>query len=345
MAKAKGKAKKKKSQAPVIIFLILLATLAGAVYYFFGPNVHKDKFLYVRTGETYEELITNLRDSNLVSNVGSFDIIAKQWKLPEHLRPGKYLISRGISSFGLARKLKNGSQVPVKIVINKLRTKRDFIDLLSNNLEIDADKLADMLSQPSYMEEFGLDTNTVMCAVIPDTYEFYWNTSADKAFRKIQKNYNRFWTDERRKQAKGQGLTPTQATIIASIVDEETNLTSDKPNIASVYLNRLEKGMKLQADPTVKFAIGDFAIHRITGVMLQTKSPYNTYQNEGLPPGPICTPSASSVEAVLHAPKTNYIYFCAKADLSGASAFASTDAEHLKNAHLYQQALNARGIH
>ncbi len=345
MAKAKGKAKKKSSRAPIIILIIIFAALIAGLYYFFGPNSHKDRFLYVRTGETYQELLANLSDSGYISNTGSFDIIAKQWKLPEHIRPGKYLVQRGCSSFDLARKLRNGSQVPVKLVINKLRTRQDFIDLLSNNLEIEPGKLEEMLGQPEYMDEFGLDTNTVLCAVIPDTYEFYWNTTPDKAFRKIQKNYARFWTDERKAEAKNHGLTPTQATIIASIVDEETNKADDKPKIASVYLNRLEKGMKLQADPTVKFAIGDFAIKRVTGVMLKTQSPYNTYQNAGLPPGPICTPSASSVDAVLHAPKTTFIYFCAKADLSGASVFASTDDEHLKNARLYQQALNARGIH
>ncbi len=345
MAKARGKAKKTKSRAPLLILLVIIAAVLGSIYYFFGPNSRKERFLYVRTGETYDQLLTELRDSNYINNAGSFDIIARQWKLAQHIRPGKYLISRGISSFELVRKLRNGNQVPVKIVINKLRTKNDFIELLSNNLEVDADRLHDMLSQPDYMEEFGLDTSTVLCGVIPDTYEFYWSTSADKAFRKIFKNYSRFWSETRKRQAKDHGLTPTQATIIASIIDEETNKLDDKPNIASVYLNRLEKGMKLQADPTVKYAIGDFTIRRITGAMLKTQSPYNTYQNTGLPPGPICTPSASSVDAVLQAPKTNYIYFCAKADLSGASVFAATDAEHLKNAHAYQQALNARGIH
>ncbi len=345
MAKARGKAKKTKSRAPLVILLIIIAALLGSSYYFFGPNSRKNRFLYVRTGETYEQLLTDLRDSNYINNTGSFDIIAKQWKLAQHMRPGKYQISRGISSFELVRKLRNGSQVPVKLVINKLRTKEDFVDLLSSNLEVDADKVRDMLSQPAYMEEFGLDTSTAMCAVIPDTYEFYWSTSADKAIRKIFRNYSRFWTETRKRQAKDHGLTPVQVTIIASIIDEETNDLNDKPNIASVYLNRLDKGMKLQADPTVKYAIGDFTIKRITGAMLKTASPYNTYQNTGLPPGPICTPSASSVDAVLQAPKTNYIFFCAKADLSGASVFAATDDEHIKNAHAYQQALNARGIH
>jgi UPF0755 protein len=202
-----------------------------------------------------------------------------------------------------------------------------------------------MLHDPTYLAQFGLDTNTAMCAIVPDTYDFFWNSTADRAFRKIQKNYVRFWDETRRQEAKAQGLTPVKAMIVASIVDEETNMPGDKPKVASVYLNRLDKGMKLQADPTVRFALGDFTIKRVTGEMLQINSPYNTYINEGLPPGPICTPAPSSIDAVLTAPKTTYLYFCAKEDFTGYSNFASTYDEQVKNAKAYQQALDARGIH
>ena len=340
-----AKAKKKKSRLPFIILLSIAGLFFFVIFKVFGPNTGKQRFLYVKTGTAYAQLLQQLKDSNYVKDTWSFNLLAQQWKLPENIHAGKYLVKRGMSNFELVKKLRYGRQTPVRIVINKLRTEKDFIALMGENLEIDAGKLNDMLHQPAYMAEFGLDTNTVMCAVIPDTYEFYWNTTCDKAFRKIQKNYTRFWTDERKKQAKKHGLTPPQATIISSIIEEETNKSEDKPKIASVYLNRLDKGMKLQADPTVKFSIGDFSIKRVTGQMLQTQSRYNTYQNTGLPPGPICTPSPATIEAVLQAPKTNFIYFCAKADLSGASVFASTAEEHIKNAHAYQQALNARGIH
>jgi UPF0755 protein len=184
-----------------------------------------------------------------------------------------------------------------------------------------------------------------MCLIIPDTYEFYWNTSAYNILQKIGKNYFTFWTDERKQLAKAKGLPVTKVATIASIVEEETNINEDKGNIASVYINRLQKGIPLQADPTVKFAIGDFTIRRVTGEHLMFNSPYNTYMYASLPPGPICTPSKKTVDAVLHAPDTKYLFFCAKEDFSGYSVFAATLAEHQKNAKAYQKALDAKGIH
>ena len=340
-----GKKKKKRSRTPLIIGLVIVAVALVGLLVLFGPNAGKERYLYIHTGADYAQVLANLRDSGYVRDAASFDILAKSAGLPQHIRPGKYQLRRGMSNYAIVRMLRNGRQTPVKLVINKLRTKHDLIMLLSSNLEADSAELAAMLTDTAYLSQFGLDTNTAMCAILPDTYEFFWNISADKAFKKIEKNYAHFWNDERRQKARAHGLTPVKAIVVASIVDEETNRADDKPNIASVYLNRLDKGMKLQADPTVKFAIGDFAIRRITGAMLQFQSPYNTYQNTGLPPGPICTPSPSSIEAVLDAPKTTYIYFCARPDLSGASVFASTGEEHIKNAHAYQEALNARGIH
>jgi len=184
-----------------------------------------------------------------------------------------------------------------------------------------------------------------MCLIIPDTYEFYWNTSADKTLQKLGKYYNEYWTAERKQKAGDHKLTQSQAIIIGSIVEEETNKNDEKGNVASVYMNRLNKNMKLQADPTVKFAVGDFAIRRITSAHLQNASPYNTYMYSGLPPGPICTPSKKTMEAVLNAPETQYIYFCAKEDFSGYHNFSTNYAEHMRNARLYQKALNARNIH
>lgn len=336
--------KKKKNRLPLIITVVVLLVLLIAGYKILGPNSSKEQFLYVKTGTTYEQLLQQLKNG-YVNDIHSFDFLAKRAGLPEHIHPGKYQVKWGMTNYELVKKLRNGRQMPVKLVINKLRTRNDFVHLLCSNLEVDSVQMQELLHDHDYLADMGLDTNTVMCGVRPDTYEFYWNTTGDKAFRKIYSNYTRFWTDERKQQAKKHGLTPVQATIMASIIDEESNVPADKLNIASVYLNRMEKGMKLQADPTVKFAVGDFTIKRIGGPMLKNESPYNTYQHAGLPPGPICTPSNGSIEAVLHAPETTYLYFCAKADLSGASVFASTDAEHLQNARLYQQALNARGIH
>ena len=314
----------------------------------FGPNTGqftKGEYLYIHTGANYEQVKAELQEDGFISDMFSFDLLAQRAQLPAHIHAGKYRIGREMSNFNIIRMLRSGRQTPVKLVINKLRTKRDLIVLLSSNLEADSASLQQMMTDKAYLTAFGLDTNTVMCAIMPDTYDFYWNTNADKAFRKIFKNYARYWDAAHRDEAGKQGLSQKQAIIIASIVDEETNLSDDKPKIASVYINRLQKGMKLQADPTVKFALGDFTIRRVAGAMLTNTSPYNTYLYEGLPPGPICTPAISSIEAVLQAPKTNYLYFCAKEDFSGHSAFAATFDEQLKNARAYQKALDARGIH
>ena len=340
--------KKKRSRLGLYIAIIVIAVGGLALYKVFGPNTGKftqGEYLYIHTGADYAQVKTALEEGGFISDMMSFDFLAKRAHLPAHIHAGKYKISSLMSNYSIIRLLHSGRQTPVKLVINKLRTKKEFITLLATNLEADSSTLQQMLQDKSYLSSFGLDTNTVMSGVMPDTYDFFWNTSADKAFRKIYKNYARFWDADRKAQADKQGLTPTKVIIIASIVDEETNISDDKANIASVYMNRLKKGMKLQADPTVKFAVGDFSIRRVAGPMLDNTSPYNTYLYEGLPPGPICTPSVNSIEAVLQSPKTTYLYFCAKEDFSGRSVFASTYDEQLKNAHAYQKALDARGIH
>jgi UPF0755 protein len=347
MANAKKK-KAEKSKTWLYVSLVFLLIIGFAVFRVFGPNtgnLNKGEDFYLSTGWNYDQMKTALYEGGYIANEWSFDLLANQAKLPEHVHAGKYKIKRGMSNYNLVRMLRSGRQTPVRLVINKLRTKRDFINLISNNLEADAGKLQALLQDPDYLRQFGLDTNTAMCGIMPDTYDFFWNVSADRAFRKLVKNYTRFWDTARRAKAKAKGLTPNEAIIIASVVDEETNMPDDKPKIVSVYLNRVAKGMKLQADPTVKFAIGDFAIKRVTGKMLEYVSPYNTYMYAGLPPGPICTPAVSSIEAVLEAPATTYLYFCAKEDFSGYSSFATTFDDQLKNARAYQKALDARGIH
>ncbi len=330
------------------ITLAFLAVIAFAGYKIFGPNtggLSKGQYFYVHTGSDYDKVLHDLGEGGYISDTWSFRLFASQSQMKTHVHPGRYQFKKGMSNFAIIRMLRSGKQAPVKLVINKLRTRRDFVNLVAANLECPADSMNMIINSADYLIQFDMDTNTVLAHIIPDTYELFWNSNADKTFRKILKNYDHFWDRVRIAKAKNHNLTPLEATIIASIVDEETNDNNDKPFIASVYLNRLRKGMKLQADPTVKFAVGDFMIKRVAGEMLNNNSLYNTYMYEGLPPGPICTPSLSSVNAVLEAPETNYLYFCAKADFSGASAFAATLDEQMKNAHLYQKALNERGIH
>lgn len=346
MARAK---KKNSSGSKWLLILLVIAGIGGAVLYkVFGPNtgnIGNQKYLYVHTGATYEQVIESLDEGGYVADMTSFKLVANAMKFPEKVHAGKYKIKSGMSSFDMVRMLRSGMQEPVRLVINKLRTQQDFVRLIGTSLEADSTNLKSLMNDATYLSEFGVTPATAMVIVMPDTYEFFWNTNADKALRKIYKNHVRFWNDERKSKAKAQGVTPIEATIIASIVEEETNMKSDKPKIASVYLNRVRKGMKLQADPTVKFGIGDFAIRRVTSAMLQHNSPYNTYMYAGLPPGPICTPSPSSINAVIDAPRTTYLYFCAKDDFSGYSAFASNYEEQIKNAIAYRRALDKRNIH
>ncbi len=337
----------RKSSAGTFLLLGFVLLLLSGAYVIFAPNageVGSGKFLYIRTGSTINDLTGQLEAGGYVRSVGTFKLLASAAGLDKHIRPGKYQVSRGMSNYKLVRMLRTGHQTPVKLVINKVRTKRDFVQLVCNNLEADSNQLYRLLDDDKLLASYHLSSETALCAVLPDSYEFFWNTPADKVFKKIAANYHAFWNPARRAKVEARHLTVAQVVTVASIVEEETNVAEDKPLIASVYLNREAKGMKLQADPTVKFAIGDFTIRRVTGAMLSYPSPYNTYLNYGLPPGPICTPLPETIDAVLDAPETKNLYFCAKADFSGRSAFAVTFDEQKKNAAAYQHALNERGI-
>ncbi|ACU63339.1 endolytic transglycosylase MltG [Chitinophaga pinensis] len=326
---------------------ILAGLLVYVVYYVFGPNTKAfgdSKFFYIRTGSTYGTVLEGLEEQGIIRSKLSFEVVATQLGYRDRVKAGKYKISRGMSNFEIVKLLRSGHQTPVNLTITKLRTKQDLVRKICSNLEADSATFRALLSDQVYLRQFGLDTNTVMSAFLPNSYQFYWNTTAENAFKKIEKESDAFWNDTRKAAAQRLGLTPTQVVILASIVDEETNKNDEKPLISSVYLNRFRKGMRLQADPTVKFALQDFSIRRIREGHIAFESPYNTYQVTGLPPGPICTPSIKSIEAVLNTPETDYIYFCAKADFSGYHAFAASYAEHMKNAHAFHQALNARGI-
>lgn len=348
MAAAKKKTKKSKSSKGKYIFgSVGLLLLLVVCYFLFLPNTGsfaKGDYLYVPTGATFEKVKSTLIAEGFVRDINSFDVLAKQLKLPENIHSGKYHIRKGMSNFAMIKLLRSGKQTPVKLVIKKLRTQQDFIRLVSSNLEADSIVLRHILSDTVYLAQYGLDSNTAMCAIMPNTYEFYWNSDAEKVFKKIVKQYVTFWNEQRKNQAKKLGISPQEVIILASIVEEESNKNDEKPTIASVYLNRLKTGMKLQADPTARFAYGDFMIKRITGTQTSFESPYNTYKVYGLPPGPICTPSEKSILAVLNATQSNYLYFCAKEDFSGYHNFASTLKEHNDNARKYHNALNARGI-
>jgi len=331
----------KKIVTIVLALILLIALMAGWVLFMPGTRVdNRSRFLYIRSGQNSREAVMKtLADSSFLKYPLAFSWMADMTDAWTKLRPGKYEISKGMSVFTLVRNLRNNRQVPVDLVITKLRTREQFAGLVGRKFETDSAEMLKYMGGPE-MQEFGLDSNTVMSTVIPDTYTYTWTASPGTIFEKLHAQYKKIWNDERKAQAAAHGITPIQATIVASIIEEETNKSEDKPLMASVYLNRLKKGIRLGADPTVKFALRNFELRRIYQKHLQTDSPYNTYRYSGLPPGPICTPSLKTLDAVLNAPNTNYLYFVAKSDFSQTHVFTETYSEHLKYARQYQEALN-----
>lgn len=337
-----------KGKSLLILFTVIALVAGGYFYMKFVKsntgNFDGKKYIYVRTGSDYAQLIQQVRDSQFVSDIESFESAAGMLNLSSAIHPGRYEIESGMGNYSIISMLKKGRQKPVKLVINKLRTKTDIIRKLSTQLEADSLELRKLFTDTTFLKEWNIDTNQIQCLVMPATYEFYWNTTAVKAVEKIAKSHEQFWTAERREKAAKLNLSIPQVITIASIVEEETNKNDEKAKIASVYLNRYRIGMKLGADPTVKFAVGDFSLRRILNVHTQYPSPYNTYYASGLPPGPICTPSSKSIEAVLNPDTTPFIFFCAKEDFSGYHNFATSYVDHMANARRYQEALNKRGI-
>jgi len=322
----------------VLIIAVLAATLAG--WLFFTANTafsEKSKYLYIRTGHaTWPEVLQTFRDSNLVNNTAMLDLLASRLNVQEKIKAGRYELKKGMSLMDITRLLRNGTQAPVKLIITKLRTKENLAGFLGRKMEIDS---ADVVAYYSdSLQPLGFDSNTVIAMVYPNTYTFFWNAPLATIFDKFYGEYKKVWTDTRRDEARKLGLTPLQAYTLASIVEEETQALSEKDTIASVYLNRLNKGMRLQADPTVKFALKDFTLKRIYEKHTEVESPYNTYRNTGLPPGPICTPSLQTLDAVLQPAQTNYFYFVAKSDFSGHHVFSETFDQHVKVANDFRKA-------
>ncbi len=325
--------------AVIALFILIIFVARG----FFGSATIFDGdkyYLYIKTGMSYEEVIHSLDENNVLRNLYFFKWLAKRADYPANIKAGKYEIKKGENVIDILRKLRNGRQVPVNLVIIKLRTKENLASLVGKHFECDSASFMNFLENNDSLKNYNLDSNTVMTAVFPNTYTYFWNTTPAKIFRKLFAAYNEYWTPEKIQLAEEKKLTPAKAYILASIIEEETNKQEDKSKIASVYINRLNKGMKLSADPTIKYALRNFELKRIYDKYLSVESSYNTYMHAGLPPGPVCTSTEQTIDAVLHAPKTNYLYFVAKPDFSGYSNFSETFDEHMKYAREYQKALD-----
>ena len=311
----------------ILITILALAIIGGyAAWQIFGATVSapENKYFYVKTGSIYSDVRQSLIDQKIIHSTFFFDLVSKQLKYPQRVKAGRYLVKNGESIFNLLRMLRSGNQTPVNLVINKLRLPQDLAKKIADNFECDSASVMQALSDPETLEKYHSNENTIMTNVIPNTYSIFWNTAANKIIDKLHDEKEKFWTEERVAKANKLNLTPNQVYTMASIVEEETNKQEDKGLIASVYMNRIASGMKLQADPTVKFAMKDFALTRILYGHLTYASPFNTYVNTGLPPGPICTPSVKTIDAVLDQPQTSYIYFVAKPDFKGYSNFATS---------------------
>jgi UPF0755 protein len=332
-----------------LITILLLLAIAFTGWRFFGSNTNfngEKKSFYIKTGSSFDDVINNLEQENIIKNPGSFAWVAKRFNYDKNVKAGKYVIHKGASIFRILRMLKSGNQAPVNLVITKLRTKENLAQKIAANFECDSATFMDLLNNNDSLLKYELDTNTVMTAIIPDTYSILWNTSPARIFKKLFAAHERFWNAERIQKAETLNLSPEQVYTLASIVEEETIAEQDKGKIASVYLNRMKTGMKLAADPTIKFALRNFALKRIyTGYIDScASSPYNTYRFAGLPPGPICTPSVKTIDAVLNAPTTNYLYFVAMPDNTGLSTFTDSYAQHEVNARAYQHYLDSINI-
>ena len=324
-----------------LILLLLFVAILFAGWKIFGPTIKQpeEKFLYIKTGSNYQNVVTELVNKKIINSTGWFNLVSRILKY-KIIKPGKYEIKKQMSMFNLVRMLKNDRQSRVDLVIIKFRTKEEFARRIGKEFETDSLQMISFLNNNDSLRHYGLDSNTWTCAVIPNTYTYFWNSTPTKIFSKLYAASQKFWTENKKQKLRNNNLAPVQAYILASIIEEETNIKSDKGNIASVYINRIDKGMALQADPTIKFSMKDFGLKRIYEKYLLVQSPYNTYVNKGLPPGPICTPSIETLEEVINAPKTDYIYFVANSDLNGSSVFTSNYEEHMKYAKLYQEALN-----
>ena len=314
----------------------------------YKPNINlngeESVFIYIKTGFTFSDVMSIFNEKEIISDTVSFKWLADYKDYKNHVKPGKYLLKDGMSNNELINMLKSGRQEPVSLVFNNVRTKYQLAGKIATQLEADSASIVEVLSDSLYLDSSGFTPDNAVSVFIPKTYEFYWNTSAKQLFGKMKKEFDAFWTSDRKTQAEAAGLTPVQVEILASIIQEESRKYDEMPTIAGVYINRLKKGMKLEADPTVKFAVGDFTLKRVLKKHLQTDSPYNTYMYKGLPPGPICLPDSRIIDKVLNYKQHDYLYFCAKADGSGYHSFAKTGAEHVRNAKLYHQYLNALKI-
>ena len=339
---------KKKIIIGTFVALILIgAACAGTVYYYlFAPQFHPKKtvYIYIDRDDTADSIYNKVEQQGHPRSFTGFRWMAQYKKYSENIHTGRYAIRPGENVYHVFSRLYRGYQEPTNLTVGSVRTLDRLARSVGKQLMIDSAEIAGLMNDSAFQQKLGYNKETLPCLFIPETYQVYWDMSAEEFFERMQKEHQKFWNQERLDKATAIGMTLTEVCTLASIVEEETNNNPEKPMVAGLYINRLHTGMPLQADPTIKFALQDFGLRRITNAHLAVESPYNTYLNTGLPPGPIRIPSPIGLDAVLNHTKHNYLYMCAKEDFSGTHNFTSNYAEHMKNARKYWNALNERKI-
>lgn len=343
---------KKRSIFKILLFLLLLSLIVGtsaiAAYWYVlvksNVKVTEDTFIYIKTNSDYKDVLQTLKSKNIIDNFATFKWVAEKKQYPSKVKAGKYLIKPQTNNNDLVNMLRSGNQIPVHIEFNSIRTAEQLAGRISQQIEADSLSIINVLNDTAFILSKGFDHYNRISVFIPNTYEIWWNTTAQQLYDKMYSEYKKFWTEDRKSKAKSLNMSPVEVISLAAIVEQETSKKDEKPKVAGVYLNRIKIGMPLQADPTLIFAAGDFSIRRVLDHHKEIESPFNTYKYTGVPPGPICVPSISSIDAILNFENHNYIYFCAKDDFSGYHNFAVSYNEHLINARKYQAAMNRKKI-
>ena len=342
--------KKKIRRGITIVAAIALTTAAALLGYpYYEVKIKKIEldttaYLYITPEDKSASIIEKLDKLTGGQSTKGFSILAKHNNFDSRSRSGKFAIKDGDSMHDIYRRIVSNEQTPVRVTVPSTRTVELMAGAVSKQIMSDSASLASLLKNDTYMSCYGYTPETAISLIIPDTYEVYWNIDAEQFIQRMAEERRKFWNESRKKKAKELGLTAEEVATLASIVDEETANVAEMPTVAGLYINRLKQGMMLQADPTVKYALGDPTRRRILNKDLEVNSPYNTYKNKGLPPGPIRIPTKQALESVLNYKKHDYIYMCAKEDFSGTHNFAKSLSEHNANAKRYQEALNKRNI-
>ena len=348
---------KSKSSLERFLMFVILSALVGVSYFAydlykkilkintsFGDDI-KEQYINIQSNDDFSDVIALLENKNLLIDIYSFKWVSEKKNYINNIKAGRYFINKNMNNNDLVNLLRSGKQSPVKVTFNNIRTLGEVSSKLSEFLEADSNEIHRSFIDPNFLKKNNFNINNIISVFIPNTYEFYWNTSAEKLRKRMLKEYNSFWNRTRRNKAAKIKLTYAEVSALASIVEKEQNIKKDeRPMIAGLYLNRINQNMKLESDPTLIFALKDFSINRVLNKDKKVNSPYNTYKYKGLPPGPICIPSINSIDAVLNASDHDYIFMCAKEDFSGYHNFATNYRQHLVNARKYQRMLNKKKI-